>query len=343
MKRATVAAGLARSLAEFGARWGVRPSDMLQKVGLTESDLTDQDSRIGFDTYLKLIDLLISETGEPAFPARHAIETQLDTISVVGLIVGSAASLPDAMAQLNRYATLMVEIDIMEGGPRFSVAQEGSEVWIIDNRPDPNRSPALTEAAFGRFIGEFRRNLPEHPFAVQIEMTHDKPAHADELEQLLQCPISFGCTRNAMQIAPEWLLRPFENMSRYVFGIFADKADALLAELEREDSIRARVEAGLMPGLHKGEVSIDAIATELGMSRATLYRRLKQEGTTFAEIADELRCRMATDYLVARKVSVNEAAYLVGFSEASSFVRAFRRWTGQTPAEYRNQLLTASA
>lgn len=343
MKRATVAAGLVRSLAEYAARWGLNRSDILQEVGLTEADLSDQDSRVGFDTYLELIDVLISQTGEPALLAKHAVETQLEKISVVGLIVGSAASLPDAMAQLNRYATLMVEIDIMEGGPRFSVSQEGSEVWIIDNRPDPNRSPALTEAAFGRFIGEFRRNLPEHPFAVRIEVTHAQPAHADQLEQILECPITFESTRNAMQIAPEWLLRPFENTSRYVFGIFADKADALLADLEKEDSIRSRVEAALMPGLHKGEASIDAIASELGMSRATLYRRLKQEGTTFAEIADELRCRMASDYLAARKVSVNEAAYLVGFSEASSFVRAFRRWTGQTPAEYRNQLLAASA
>lgn len=343
MKRATVAAGLVRSLAAFAARSGLHQPDILDEVGLTEADLHDQDRRIGFDTYLKLIDVVISRTDDPALLARHAIETQLEKISVVGLIVGSAASLPDAMQQLNRYAALMIEIDIMEGGPRFSVAQEGSDVWIIDNRPDPNRSPALTEAAFGRFIGEFRRNLPEHPFAVRIEMTHAKPAHAGELEQLLQCPIAFGCTRNAMQIAPDWLVRPFENTSRYVFGIFSEKADALLAELEKDDSIRARVEAGLMPSLHKGEASIDAIASELGMSRATLYRRLKQEGTTFAEVADELRCRMASDYLSARKVSVNEAAYLVGFSEASSFVRAFRRWTGQTPAEYRDQLLTASA
>ncbi len=343
MKRATVAAGLVRSLAAFAARWGLHQPDILAEVGLTEADLSDQDSRVDFDTYLKLIDVLISQTGEPSLMAKHAVETQLENISVVGLIVGSAASLPDAMVQLNRYATLMVEIDIMEGGPRFSVAQEGNQVWIVDNRPDPNRSPALTEAAFGRFIGEFRRNLPEHPFAVRIEMTYAKPAHAGELEQVLQCPIAFGSTRNALQIAPEWLMRPFENTSRYVFGIFAEKADALLAELEKEDSIRARVEAVLMPGLHKGEASIDATASELGMSRATLYRRLKQEGTTFAEIADELRCRMASDYLAARKVSVNEAAYLVGFSEASSFVRAFRRWTGQTPAEYRNQLLAASA
>lgn len=343
MKRATVAAGLVRSLAAYATRSGLHQPDILGEVGLTEAELRDQDNRIGFDTYLKLIDVLISQTGEPALLAKHAVETQLEKISVVGLIVGSAASLPDAMQQLNRYATLMVDIDIMESGPRFSVSRDGSEVWIIDNRPDPNRSPALTEAAFGRFIGEFRRNLPEHPFAVRIEMTHAKPAHADELEQLLQCPITFGRMRNAMQIAPEWLSRPFENTSRYVFGIFSEKADALLQDLAREDSIRARVEAGLMPGLHKGEASIDAIASELGMSRATLYRRLKQEGTTFAEVADELRCRMASDYLSARKVSVNEAAYLVGFSEASSFVRAFRRWTGQTPTEYRDQLLAASA
>lgn len=337
MHRATVAAGLVRSLAEFAARSGVHQPDILGEVGLSESDLSDQDSRIGFDTYLRLIDVLIAHTGEPALLARHAIETQLEKISVVGLIVGSAASLPDAMQQLNRYATLMVEIDIMEGGPRFSVAREGNEVWIIDNRPDPNRSPALTEAAFGRFIGEFRRNLPEHPFAVRIEMTHAQPAHAHELV-LLQCPIAFGCRshRNgSCALSKTRLAMCSASLPR--------RPMPCSRTCKKKESIRARVEAGLMPSLHKGEVSIDAIASELGMSRATLYRRLKQEGTTFAEVADELRCRMASDYLAARKVSVNEAAYLVGFSEASSFVRAFRRWTGQTPAEYRNRLLAASA
>ena len=80
---------------------------------------------------------------------------------------------------------------------------------------------------------------------------------------------------------------------------------------------------------------MDALASELGMSRQTLYRKLREEGTTFVELVDDLRRRMAADYLRARKVSVNETAYLVGFTEPSSFVRAFRRWTGMTPSAFR--------
>ena len=74
-----------------------------------------------------------------------------------------------------------------------------------------------------------------------------------------------------------------------------------------------------------------------GSPALTLYRRLKDEGVTFAEVHDDLRQRMARDYLDARKVSVNETAYLLGFSEASSFVRAFKRWTGMSPTAFRDQ------
>ncbi|MEC8795008.1 MAG: AraC family transcriptional regulator, partial [Pseudomonadota bacterium] len=92
----------------------------------------------------------------------------------------------------------------------------------------------------------------------------------------------------------------------------------------------------ILPDLHQGSLSMDKVARDLGMSRQTLYRRLKDEGATFAEIHDDLRHKMALDYLTARKVTVNEAAYLLGFSEASSFVRAFKRWTGQSPSAFRD-------
>ena len=70
------------------------------------------------------------------------------------------------------------------------------------------------------------------------------------------------------------------------------------------------------------------------MSRSTLYRQLKDEGFTFAEVHDDLRRQVAMDHLSARKVSIKETAYLVGFSEASSFNRAFKRWTGASPKAY---------
>jgi AraC-like DNA-binding protein len=95
------------------------------------------------------------------------------------------------------------------------------------------------------------------------------------------------------------------------------------------------VESLLMPILHKGDVSVDAIASKMAMSRQTLFRKLKAEGVTFEKVLDELRYRLALDYLSAKKVSVNETAYLVGFSDPAAFSRAFKRWTGTSPREAR--------
>lgn len=342
MKRATVSAGIIRSVSQFAAQKGVKLDQLLQSASISPTDLNDLDGRIPFSAYQALILEAIKETDDPAFLLKHSMDTRLESISVVGLIVGTSASFPDAMNQLNRYAKLMIEIDIMNGDKRFDVLVENTEFWIVDNRPNPNSFPPLTEAAFGRLIGEFRHSFPEMPFALKIEMTHAEPSHAAQVQDLMNCPISYGCARNALQIHPRWLTQPFDANQKYAFGIFTDKADELLAKLERQDSVRAQVEARIFPDIHKGNFSIDAIASELGMSRTTLYRRLKDEGTTFAELIDELRFQLASDYLSARKVSVNETAYLVGFSEASSFVRAFRRWTGKTPAEFRDFAIAAT-
>ena len=73
----------------------------------------------------------------------------------------------------------------------------------------------------------------------------------------------------------------------------------------------------------------------MGFSRQTLFRRLKEEGTTYTQVLDQLRHRLAIEYLKGSKASVNDTAYLVGFSDAASFTRAFKRWTGKTPGDFR--------
>lgn len=95
--------------------------------------------------------------------------------------------------------------------------------------------------------------------------------------------------------------------------------------------MRGRVERLLLAILHTGEVGIETIARKMATSRQTLYRSLKAEGVTFEQVLDELRHRMALHYLAGKRVSVNETAYLVGFSDPSAFSRAFKRWTGTRP------------
>ena len=120
-----------------------------------------------------------------------------------------------------------------------------------------------------------------------------------------------------------------------LLGLFDAFARAVTQRPAESNSLRRRVEDKLEPMLESGEVSLDRLATELGMSRATLQRRLKAEGTSFDAILDGLHQRLARRYLRRENYSVKKTAYLLGFSDPAAFSRAFKRWTGQSPSELR--------
>ena len=135
---------------------------------------------------------------------------------------------------------------------------------------------------------------------------------------------------NALLMDEAFLSIRLPPTNHYVFGLLSAHAEALLKSLENSKSTRGRVETLLLPVLHTGEASMDMIARKLGISRQTLFRKLKAQGVTFEQVLDELRHHLALHYLSGKKVSVNETAYLVGFSDPASFSRAFKRWTRDT-------------
>jgi AraC-like DNA-binding protein len=336
MPQPTIAAGFVSALLDYTERRGASRAQLLTASGLMTSDLSDQDARVPVAAYQALIAAGMQATGDTALLLRHTLESKLESMSVVGQIVHASQSLAHAIEQLNRYLRLMAEVDIAGARDRFELLREDGAVWIVDHLAIAGSDHIALESSFARFISEFRRSFPDAVFALEMEVTYPPPPHASEYPDLFRIPVRFGARRNALRIDPVWLSPEsnFEPGHAYCFGIFTRHADALLETLGRSELLRDRIEAAILPDLHAGSLSMDKLARDLGMSRQTLYRRLKAEGVTFAEIHDDLRRRMALDYLTARKVSVNEAAYLLGFSEASSFVRAFRRWTGQSPTAY---------
>jgi len=166
-----------------------------------------------------------------------------------------------------------------------------------------------------------------------VHVTHAEPAYRAEYDRILKAPVTFGSPWNALQIEDWWLSLRLRRTNRYVFGLFSERAQALLVSLENAETVRGRLEALLIPVLHTGDTGMDRMASKLGMSRPTLYRRLRAEGVSYEALLDDLRHRMALHYLDGKKVSVSQAAYLVGFSDSSVFSRAFKRWTGRPPGQ----------
>jgi AraC-like DNA-binding protein len=328
----TVSAGIARGLAAFAAAKGADPAALCREAGIDPAALDDADTRIPLARYKALMCAAQAACDLPALGLLYGEAVDMSEVSIVGLIMNASETMGDAFAQMQRFGALAVELDAAPGAPRFQLAQRGGQLWMTDTRPNPDDFPELTEAAFARLVCGPRRFLAA-PHVLEVHVTRAAPSYQAEYARIFQCPVTFSADWNAMRLAPGLTSWRVAQQPAYVFGILTDRADALLRELAAARTLRGQVEAQLLARLHTGDISADAVAATLGISRQTLFRRLKTEGTSFKLVLDDLRRRMALDYLGARKTSVNETAYLVGFSDAPAFSRAFKRWTGKSPKE----------
>lgn len=331
----TVGAGYVRSLLDFAVSKGAARAGLLALAGIEPGALDDADNRLQFSAYVALMRGAKAACKDPALALHFGEAIDMAEFSVVGLICNAAATMQDAFAEINRYGRLVIEVDGVGEGPRFTLEPAAQGVWIVDNRRDPNTFPELTESTFARMASRPRAFGVEQSM-LALQVTHPRPGHAAEYDRIFRAPITFNAPRNAYLFDARYLNHPVALQPRYVFGVLSAHAQGLMNQLSLSKTTRGRVEALLMPSLHTGGTNIDAIAHTMAMSRQTLYRRLKAEGATFEEVLEALRHKMALHYLQGKKVSVNETAYLVGFSDPAAFSRAFKRWAGKSPREARD-------
>jgi AraC-like DNA-binding protein len=333
MREETVSSGFVLGLLGYAVSRGAGRDALLASAGVDASALQDRDTRLPYTQYVALMRAAKAATGDPALALHFGEAVDVSDISIVGLIGKASETMLDAFEQLNRYVRLIVDV-ALDGENRFVMNRDASGLWFTDMRADPNAFPELTESAFTHIIAAPRRSgFPE--WIKEVRVTHPRPAYGDEYGRVFGTPVVFSSDRNAMRMEEGIVTIKVGILPRYVFGVLTEHADALLRELEASGTTRGRVESLLMPVLHKGEANMDAVAEKLGVSRQTLYRSLKEENVTFEQVLDDLRHKLALEYLRARKTTVNETAYLVGFSDPAAFSRAFKRWTGKSPSEMR--------
>jgi AraC-like DNA-binding protein len=327
----TIAAGFARGLYDFARSRGA-DAGLLARAQISLDDVEDQDGRIPIVRYVALMRAAKAACADPAFALHFGAEAEIEEMSIVGLIAAASPTVAEGFAEINRYSRLIAEFETE--GERFKFAREKDALWLVDTRINPNEAPELTEFTFAQMAGGGRR-FGRGPAMIEVEATHPAPPYADEYERVLGAPVRFAAMQNRFRIPSAILEERVALHPRYVFGVLSERAQALLKALDEAGSARAEVERRLLPILHTGKAGMERVARAMGMSRQTLFRRLKAEETTFDAVLDDLRRRMALHYLSAKKVSASQTAYLVGFSDAAAFSRAFRRWTGMSPREAR--------
>lgn len=332
----SVPATLVRTLIDFAASRGADRNELAACAGIDPAAADGSDARLPFGAYVAVMKKAQHLCGDPALALHFGEHVDLSSITVVGMTGGSAGSIEEALARLNRHAPLAIEIAGLD--ERLQIQTIDGESWLVDVRPSPNDFPELTEAFFARAIATARRWAGDLEWVKAVHVTHAEPPYRDEYDRIFRVPVVFDSERNALHLATGiWSTLRARGLSNYTSGVLSAHADVLLEKLEQSKTTRGRVEALLAPVLHTGETSIEAVASKLGLSRQTLFRRLKAEGVTFEQVLDELRHRVALQCLERRGMSVNETAYAVGFSEPGAFSRAFRRWTGKSPRSARRQ------
>lgn len=342
MGNPTVSAGYPRALLDFAVSKGADRRTLVARSNIDADDLQNQDNRVPLATYLDLLKGAIELCGEPALALLFGESVKMQDISILGLIGERFESVESGRKLMNRYGRLALDEGDGDTSDHIEFVREGKDVWLKFTSSIYAANPLLTESGFARGVCGARAMLESIPnfnhllFPKAIHFTHEAPSYRAEYDRIFGVPLVFGSHMNALLLDEAFLNMRLPRTNPYLSEILTAHAEGLLENLESSKSIRVQVEALLMPILHTGGANINTIAGELGLSRQTLFRKLKAEGVTFEKVLDEMRHKLALLYLSERNVSVNETAYLVGFSDPAAFSRAFKRWTGSSPRAARD-------
>lgn len=304
------------------------PAEVLSALAARESG-----ERIEVARMQQLLAAAVALTSDPDLGLRAARACEVGDFGLVEYICTSASTWREGIEALIRYRKILdaaaeAQLTLTDG--RASL-EFGSSVPLLVR--------AGVEFQVAAFFVVIDRWLRPAPPGGEVHFRHAAPVQLEQHALTFgTTPVRFDAEFDGLSWDAGCLDTPLRTAEAGVHGLLRTRADVLLAEMSASDGDwLARVRADILKGLPHGESSAARTAGRLGISRSTLTRRLRDEGTTFSAQMEDLRTRMANDYLRETDHSIEEIAFLVGFSESPAFVRAFKRWHGTTPFEWRAQ------
>ncbi|MDI9246509.1 AraC family transcriptional regulator [Marinobacter sp. CHS3-4] len=330
-----IAASSTLALVHYLRCQGVLDPSVVERVtGHNEDALKDPDLRIPADQHYHLWEYAESVTGDPAVGLHAGQLVDPDRMGLVGHVFFNCDTLGEAVTQYVRLHRLINE------SVRLSLEQTGNRAiltWQADSpghycRQDMDRTLASVLCRTRHFI---------HPNIVAdwVEIAHSKPDYEQEYRDLFGGPVRFGCKVTRLAFDRRHLAHPIPHRNPYVYSAVLKQVNALMARLQSRRTFGRKIRRLISQQMSTDRIDADTLARQCHMSRQTLYRRLKKEGLGFHDLVEEVRKDKAIRYVASDYYALGEIAFLLGFSELSAFSRAFKRWTGIAPAQYRAQHL----
>jgi AraC-like DNA-binding protein len=314
---------------------GCDSAALLAEAGFDLKSLDGPNVRCPLTQTERLWRIAVAATQDPAFGIKVASHIKQTTFHALGYGLSASSTLKEAFERVQRYchvASDAIEYEFWRSGAEYHFVIEPA-AGVADESVD-----ALV-AAYLRMC----RSLIGHDYSpLRIEFRRARPARIEDFQSLLRAPLQFGAARTRLVFDRDAIERPLDGgnpeLARHNDAI----ALQYLSQMER-DNIQWRVREVLTQRLAHGEPSQEDVAKFLNMSARTLQRKLVDCGITYREILDETRRVLALAYLSTPRHTVSDVTYLVGFSAGSSFTRAFRRWTGRSPSDWRVGAIAADS
>ena len=312
---------------------GLERQRLLAAIGLGEDQIRDPDDRVPAVKTIQLWQLLAEQIDEPDLGIEVGSTFRIQEGGVVGYAMMHSDNLLGALRRLVRFAKLMRQrLDL-------GLEREG-DIWrlfAVSQPLLPGFRPPVDEALAG-LVTAFREITGRDFSPAGIHFNYRQPQSVARHREIFGSRLSFGTEVPAILLWHRDVTAPSVAADSTLTRYLDDLAQIHLDALPRDESYSERVRQAVWPHLSEGLPSIRQIASELALSTRSLQRRLREEATSYAAVAETLRKGKARLLLRDRHLAVYEVGYLLGYSDPSAFYRAFRRWHGISPSQFRSQL-----
>ena len=315
-------------LAQLLRRWNILPDRLLTGFGLTEAAVQDPCCRLSIVTYAALLERARALSGEPGLGFYLGLQRRVTGYGYLGFAAMTASSLREALELATRFTPVVTSVVHL----RLQVERRIACLTVEEQVDMGNvRDIPLIGLIFG--MGQIARTLTGQNFANDyVDLAIPEPAYFPRFKHLMP-NARFDQPANQIVFDAALLDLPLVQADRAALRLAREECERALDALDHQDADVERVRQVIWSD---GEYrTLEQVAKNLAVSPRTLRRRLASQGVSFSELLAQERRRKAIFLLDARQISLDDVAERLGYSTLSNFVRAFRQWTGRTPAEYR--------